>query len=690
MSLPPDYAERVYAGVLGKIIGVYLGRPFEGWTYDRIMAGLGEINYYVHDRLNVPLIVTDDDISGTFTFLRALPDYGNRRDLTPAQIGQTWLNYIIEKRTILWWGGLGNSTEHTAYLRLKHGIPAPRSGSIELNGRIVAEQIGAQIFIDGWGMVAPGDPELAAEFARKAGSVSHDGEAVFGAQALAAMEAQAFVESDRDRLLDTGVSVIPKESIIYRLIADLRDWHVSLPDWRQAREKVAQKYGYDTYIGNCHMVPNHALIILGFLYGDDDFQKSLMIVNTCGWDTDCNSGNLGCLMGIKNGLAGIDAGPDWRAPVADRMYVAAADGGRVVTDAVIEAGHIINIGRALAGEAPFAPKEGMRFHFEFPGSVQGFQADGGKVENVAGHSRKGTRSLKLTADGQARFSTATFLLADGLNMPHYGLMASPTLYPGQELRLALSSDQPARGRLFIKYYNENDETAQIPGPPFDLKAGDYQEIGWQIPDTHGGPIAQVGIETEGAAELYLDYLGWRGEPSVVFTRPANSRLPWPGPMLWRRAWVDGMETWEHRWREPFRLVQNEGRGLIMQGTREWRDYQAVTRVKPTLLTAGGLGVRVQGMRRFYALLLCAGGKVRLIKALDGDHVLAEAPFAWESWKAYELRLQAVGNRLTAWVDGQRLFDVQDDDAPLEGGAVALICEEGHLMADEVAVRHAEL
>jgi hypothetical protein len=32
MPLPNDYLERVYAGVLGKIIGVYLGRPFEGWT----------------------------------------------------------------------------------------------------------------------------------------------------------------------------------------------------------------------------------------------------------------------------------------------------------------------------------------------------------------------------------------------------------------------------------------------------------------------------------------------------------------------------------------------------------------------------------------------------------------------------------------------------------------------------------
>ena len=136
---PPDYADRVYAGVLGKIIGVYLGRPVEGWTHEQIMANLGEIKYYVNDRRNLPLrnhqlVVTDDDISGTFTFLRALPDYNNSLDLTPAQIGQTWLNTIIENRTILWWGGLGNSTEHTAFLRLKGGISAPRSGSIALNG----------------------------------------------------------------------------------------------------------------------------------------------------------------------------------------------------------------------------------------------------------------------------------------------------------------------------------------------------------------------------------------------------------------------------------------------------------------------------------------------------------------------------------------------------------------------------
>ena len=112
MPLPPDYEERVYAGVLGKLIGVYLGRPFEQWTWEEIEERLGEVDDYVtgHPAIEpakraLPLVVTDDDVSGTFTFLRALADYGYARELTPVQIGQTWLNYVVEERSTHWWGG---------------------------------------------------------------------------------------------------------------------------------------------------------------------------------------------------------------------------------------------------------------------------------------------------------------------------------------------------------------------------------------------------------------------------------------------------------------------------------------------------------------------------------------------------------------------------------------------------------
>ncbi len=302
MSLPIDYTERVYAGILGKIIGVYLGRPIEGWTYEKITARFGEITHYVHEELGLPLVVTDDDIAGTFTFLRALPDYGNSKELSSQQIGQTWLNYLVENQAILWWGGMGCSTEHTAYLRLKNGIPAPRSGSMALNGKTIAEQIGAQIFIDGWAMVAPGDPELAVRLAGEAARVSHDGEAVIAAQLLAAMESLAFVESDLNKILDAGLKFIPADSLVNRVVADIRGWHAGESDWRKTREKLVERYGYQHYPGVCHVIPNHALIHLALLYGGDDFTRSQMIVNTCGWDTDCNAGNVGCFLGIKNGI----------------------------------------------------------------------------------------------------------------------------------------------------------------------------------------------------------------------------------------------------------------------------------------------------------------------------------------------------------------------------------------------------
>ncbi len=692
MRILADYTERVYAGVLGKLIGVYLGRPFEGWTYDRIMAELGEIDTYVHERFGQPLVVTDDDISGTFTFLRALPDNDNDPDLTPAQIGQAWLNYIIENRTILWWGGMGNSTEHTAYLRMKQGIMPPRSGSTDLNTKVIAEQIGAQIFIDGWAMVSPGDPERAADFAQRAASVSHDGEAIHGAQVVAAMEAQAFVESDIDRLIDTGVSLIPADSTIARMIADIREWHAKEPDWRRARELIAGAYGYDRYPGNCHMVPNHALIIHSLLYGGGDFRRSLMIVNTSGWDTDCNSGNIGCLLGIRQGLAAFDGELDWRGPVADRLYLATAEGGRAITDAVAETFQVVNIGRALAGQEPLSPKDGARFHFELPGSVQGFQVVDGSatIENVAGHSESGSRSLAITLDGAAatpaRITTPTFIPPEAIDMRGYTLIASPTLYPGQTVRASVSADNntgPVTVRLILRHYNGEDRLTPAFGPEAAIAPGDRCDLTWRIPPFDGQPIAEIGLDVRDddgtPGTVYLDLLTWDGLPDVCFGRPRDRGT------MWRRAWVNGTDHDGSRWPEPSSVIQNHGTGLIAQGTQEWTDYRVSAPVTVHLARRAGIAARVGGLRRYYALLLCDDGMVRLVKARDGDTVLAKAEFPWQERRPYDLSLVVTGNRIEAAIDGTPLFDVVDRERPLASGGIGLVCDEGHVSSDVVTV-----
>ena len=698
MPIPHDYLERVYAGVLGKLIGVYLGRPFEGWSYERISAELGEVTYYVHKQFGVPLVVTDDDISGTFTFLRALPDYGYDRNLSAAQIGQTWLNYILEGKTILWWGGMGNSTEQTAFIRLTQGIEAPHSGSMRLNSQLVAEQVGAQIFIDGWAMVTPGEPELAASLAQKAASVSHDGAAVHAAMLLAAMEAQAFVESDIHKLLEVGLSVIPADSVIRRLIGDLREWHAQDGDWRVTRERIAAHYGYDKFGGNCHIVPNHAIVILSLLYSDDNFDHALMIANTSGWDTDCNSGNVGCLMGIKNGLAELSVGQDWRTPVGDRLFLPSADGGRAITDAVTETYHMVNTGLALAGEPPLAPKNGTRFHFELPGSVQGFRVDKTSgnaavtLENVAGHSEEGTRSLAVRFSGvrpekPARTATATFIPPDAISMPGYGFVASPTLYPGQTLRGQLEASEENAGAVcclpYIGVYNGDDLIERLYGEPLTLVPGGAQTFSWRLGDTKSAPIAEVGFEISEAAEgqgvLYLDYLGWDGTPETVWRR-----LPGKGHM-WSRAWVSTMDHVGAHWPAAFHLSKSRGTGMFMQGTREWTDYEVSATLTPQVAKSFGLAVRVQGLGRYYALLLGQDHTVRLIKVQDGTTVLQGSPFEWQFGSSYKFALSVEGATLRASLDDTFLFEVSDEGAFLTSGGIALICEEGLVSCPEIAI-----
>lgn len=698
MTFPPDYAERVYAGVLGKIIGVYLGRPFEGWTHEQIIANLGEIKYYVNDRRDLPLrnhqlVVTDDDISGTFTFLRALPDYHNSLDLTPAQIGQTWLNYIIENRTILWWGGLGNSTEHTAYLRLKDGIPAPHSGSIALNGKVVAEQIGAQIFIDGWGLIAPGDPALAANLARRAASVSHDGEAIYAAQVIAALIAQAFIESDLDKLIDTAIALIPVDSMISRLIADVRAWHATdHHDWYAARAKLAAHYGYDKYGGNCHIIPNHGLILLSLLYSQGDFHRAQTIVNTCGWDTDCNAGNVGCILGVRNGLAAFEGGPDWRGPVADQLYLPTADGGRTISDALRETDFILEIAHAIRGEQWIPPKGGVRFHFSLPGSVQGFRSqDDLKVENTPHPAEPGQRVLRLgyrlEANGTSALLTPTFIPPEAIEMPGYSLVASPTLYPGETVRAALCADEKNSGSVAVgiqlQSYGQEDRLVDIHGPRQNLPPGETIHLEWQVPVLGGAPIAQVGISISSNepadGDIHLDHLSWDGSPNVTFRRPVASGK------MWKRQWVNAADYFEDGFGEAFRVIQNRGRGLVITGTREWTDYSVQASLIPHLAKAFGLAARVQGLERYYALLLSNQNTIKLIKRLDGETVLAEGAFAWEYGQPYQLQITVQGNQILGSVDRTLLFQVQDSDRPLSGGGIALVCEEGRIGTDEVSV-----
>ena len=205
----------------------------------------------------MPLVVTDDDVSGTFTFLRALAEHGVSADLTAeksAKPGST-----TSSRSARSCGGAATgirpSTRHGS--TSSAGLP-PRCPARSHNGTTVAEQIGAQIFIDGWAIVAPGNPSLPRGWPKRPAGESRRRSDLCG-QAFGRDGGRAFRSTESTICSTPGCR--SSRRFTYRAAGHRRARLASgLTDWRDA-QKIEDQYGYDKFPGNCHVVPNHALII---------------------------------------------------------------------------------------------------------------------------------------------------------------------------------------------------------------------------------------------------------------------------------------------------------------------------------------------------------------------------------------------------------------------------------------------
>lgn len=696
---------KIYAGVLGKALGVYLGRPVEGWPYEAIKDRFGDILYYQNQAAGAPLIVPDDDISGTFAFIRALEDNHYMRTISAKQIGDTWLNYIIENQTILWWGGLSRSTEHTAFLRLKSGIPAPQSGSMERNGRSMAEQIGAQIFIDGWAMVNPNDPAMAARMAREAASVSHDGLAVEAACYLAAMEAMAFSEKRLDYLLDKGLAYV-RGNELPALVHAVREQCARAEDWKEVRAWIAKEHGYDRYPGNCPMATNHLAVIMALLMAGDDFHKSISIASSAGWDTDCNAGNVGCLNGIRLGLAGIDNGIDLRTAVADRLYVVTSDGGSCISDAVQEARKLIRGANALHGLQMPVPRE--RFAFEFPGSTQGFRPYASsdkapalcRLENASSKGERGLligyRQLGRGAEAAVAVETFTDNQPKGKEgTSYFDVLASPALYEGQRVCCNLMAPKNAPHlRFFVEYFDGDDRLQLSKSEAYALEPGE-NSLCWEIPSLAGHMIYRLGLslgsECRKDGELILRSLDWSGAPrrfsmgrSLALT---PSLTPWTISTTWIKAFMRTAEQFYPDYVTTFSVSHSGKNGVATIGTRDWKDYSVRSRLTLAQQEGAGLIGRAAGHRRYYAAMLQDGSAVILLR-WDGEIIeLARAPYPFEIDASYDLCFSMKGKKLSFAVDGKTV--VEAEDGSYTYGGAGFIVETGAMLADGFTIESLE-
>ncbi|MGB4585969.1 MAG: ADP-ribosylglycohydrolase family protein, partial [Rectinemataceae bacterium] len=629
--------------------------------------------------------------------------YGHERGITARDVGRTWLEYTREEKGFYWWGGVGRSTEHTAYVNLKNGIEAPRSGSIAVNGQAIAEQIGGQIFVDSWGLVYPADPERAAAAARMAASVSHDGEGLNGAAFIAGAISAAFLESEPERIFDVALSLIPADSEYARVVRAVRDFHArELSDFRACMAMLTADFGYDRYPGVCHIIPNAGVCALALLYSTSKaasgspssrLSRGVEIATMCGWDTDCNAGNIGTILGVAGGLDGVE--DKYRKPMDDFFVCSSAAGSLNIVDLPSFAQFLAALGRREAGvasAADLARVEGstdIRFDFDLPGSTHGFRT-------LSNYLRIRNRRLKSTAEPNAvnvdsagagclevlvdrpmpgtlaRLYWKPFYRREDFDDERYSPAFSPIALSGQVMRCKLSAERwTGPVDLVVRPYARLtwDKTI-IEGAPVAL-TGDPGWIGveFTLPDSGGSAIDEIGFtfDTSGAERwfgyLLLDDFSVTGKGSldVDFSKQRHEfATVTPG--------AANHGSWKL---EGSRLVATSEESAAGKGTAEFfvgrfhaRDQRVSARVIPREGNGHCLLFRARGTITGFAAGFTAPGKAAILRNDRGWQSIASAKFDWEFGREYRIELEAVGDRATLHVDGQRILEARGIDLPM--------------------------
>ncbi len=295
------YRDKVMGCWYGKSAGGTLGTPLERlWGEDEPF----NVDWYPELREGG---IPNDDLEIQLVWLQALEERG--LDITARDLAEYWLDCIHYNYDEY---GL-----HKTNLRL--GLDPPVSGWFN---NYFKHCMGCPIRSEIWACIAPGLPHVAANYAWHDGVCDHaGGESVYGEMFNAAVESAAFVISDRDRLLDIGLAMIPSDSLTAKAIQIARQAHAEGLDWLAARKRVM-----DTAFSRIAQYSpiNLGFQTIGWLYGAD-FGHSICTAVNCGWDTDCTGATLGSILGIINGVGALPR--KWLDPLGDTIVTSFESGG---------------------------------------------------------------------------------------------------------------------------------------------------------------------------------------------------------------------------------------------------------------------------------------------------------------------------------------------------------------------------
>ena len=307
ISITKEYLQdKIMGGWAGQTIGVTFGGPYE-FRFQGALIGdyqplLWYDGYLKNTMINNPGLY--DDLYMDLTFVDVFEKYGLDAPVDSFTSAYSNAGYM------LW-----HANQASRY-NILNGMKAPASGHWLNNPH--ADCIDYQIEADFAGLMSPCMPNTASQISDKIGHIMNYGDGWYGGVFVGAMYSLAFTSSDVPYIVNEALKTIPTQSEFYQCIHDVITWHKKYPtDWKQTWLEVEKKWSNDVGCPegvfsafNIDAKVNAAYVVIGLLYGDGDFTKSLEISTRCGQDADCNPSTVGGVLGTVLGYKKLP--PYWK------------------------------------------------------------------------------------------------------------------------------------------------------------------------------------------------------------------------------------------------------------------------------------------------------------------------------------------------------------------------------------------
>ena len=279
-----EYEDRVLAAWTGQIIATLMGFQFEHKTASTLWVD--------HFPKAYEVAPVDDDYYYELVALRGFERYGI--DMTVDELGAQWKENAA--------GSWGSSEQ--ARLLLAQGIKGSETGHPRNNKLWFT--IGPQFSADIYGLLAPGDANLAGRLARAYGRINGHAEAVDGAVFIAGMVSNAFRTTDSRAVVHDAARLIHPSSP-YRQALDLV---ISMADSNHRPEAIFQAVEdrwHIEYPATNNAVANGALVATSVWFGEGDFLKTVNLAYRAGdfTDADCNAANAAAVVGAMHGMKAL-------------------------------------------------------------------------------------------------------------------------------------------------------------------------------------------------------------------------------------------------------------------------------------------------------------------------------------------------------------------------------------------------